>query len=190
MPSHRQLAGYDAVHQPFWVQASDPALVAANNVLPYMGWLDTDTLILYVRNAANDGWMTVGGAVLDAALPFTVSLDFYANGAALSAGHKVGFVVDDNVTLDGVSVFATADETGSVEVDFWSDVWANAPPTSADSIVGAGTKLTVSSAKKGQDNTMTSWTKSFSGQRAWVVNLHSVSTFTRLTVSLRFTRVP
>jgi len=189
MSSHRRLTGFDAVHQFCWVQSSDPSLVADNEVLAYQGWLDTDTDTLYVRNSTNTAWLTVGGATLDAALPITVNLEFTNGGAALAANQKMGFVIDDDVTLDEVSAFGTKDESGSVVVDFWADDYANGPPTVADTIVG-GTKLTLSGAKTGQDATLTSWTTSFSGKKLWVLNLDSVSTFTQLTVSLRFTRVP
>lgn len=189
MGSHRRLTGFDALHQFCWVQATDPASTPANEVTAYQGWLDTDTNSLYVRNAANTAWLEVGGGVGAAALPLTVNLDFQNGGAALAANQKVGFIVDDDVTLDEVSAFAPKDETGSAVVDFWCDTYANGPATVADTIVGAGTKLTISSAKKGQDTSLTSWTTSFSGKRLWVANLDSVSTFTQLTVSLRFTRV-
>ncbi len=70
--------------------------------------------------------------------------------------------------------------SGSATVGLWKDVYANLPPTSGDSIVGGGTKPTLSSATKSEAADLTSWTTTIAADSYLMANLDSVSTTTKL----------
>lgn len=53
----------------------------------------------------------------------------------------------------------TGQSTGSIVLDFYVDTYANWPPTGADSIVGAGTKPTISDALKSNDANLSDYTR-------------------------------
>lgn len=57
---HYQIPDVAALHPPFFVQDTDPALDPENNVSPYKGWLDTSVNRLKYRKADNTGWQLMG----------------------------------------------------------------------------------------------------------------------------------
>ena len=67
MTDHHDLTGKYAVHPFAFVQATDPALDAANQVTAHKAWIDTSVgNALKIRNASNTAWTTVlsgGGGV-------------------------------------------------------------------------------------------------------------------------------
>lgn len=90
--------------------------------------------------------------------------------------------IDFNCTI--VGVYVLADQTGSAVIDIWKDVFANYPPTIADTIC-ASAKPTIVSDAKYADTTLTGWTKSITAGDVIRFNLDSVSTITRLTIQLK-----
>jgi hypothetical protein len=76
-----------------------------------------------------------------------------------------------------------ADQSGSAVVDIWKDTYANYPPTDADSITAAA-PLTISSAIKSEDTTLTGWTTVCTAGDIIGFNVDSASTIQKLTVSL------
>lgn len=85
--------------------------------------------------------------------------------------------------VDIVSVRLLADASGSIVIDIWKDTYANFPPTDADSIT-ASAPPTISSATKSEDSTLTGWTQTGSAGDILRFNVDSVTTITRVTVSL------
>lgn len=77
-----------------------------------------------------------------------------------------------------------ADQTGSIQVDIWKDVYANYPPTVADSITGAATPA-ISSGVKNTDSTLTGWTTAITAGDTLRFNVDSVSTITRVTLAMK-----
>lgn len=82
---------------------------------------------------------------------------------------------------------ALADQSGSIVVDVWKDTYANFPPADADSIT-ASAPITISSAVKSQDATLTGWTTAISAGDVLAFNVDSVTSIQRLTISLRATK--
>jgi hypothetical protein len=84
-----------------------------------------------------------------------------------------------------------ADQSGSIVVDIFKTTYsAFDPPThpaSGDKIT-ASAPLTISTAKKSQDSTLTGWTTAFSIGDVLGFNVNSITTLTRVTVSLTATR--
>jgi len=115
-----------------------------------------------------------------------INLILNEGGNPLSTGIKGVFVVPYNGEITQYTMLA--DQTGSIVIDLWKDTYANYPPTDADSIAGAGTPPTISSAIKSQDSTLTSWTKTFSAGDIFMVNIDSATTVTWVTLELRIRR--
>ena len=80
-----------------------------------------------------------------------------------------------------------ADQTGSIVIDIWKDTYANFPPVDADSIT-ASAPPTLSSAVKSQDSTLTGWTTTITTGDILRFNVDSITTITRVTLSLKVTK--
>jgi hypothetical protein len=83
------------------------------------------------------------------------------------------------------SVMLLADQTGSVSVGIWKDVYANFPPTIADSIV-ASAPPTLSSAVKSEDSTLTGWTTALAAGDVLRFYLTSCADITKLLLVLTY----
>jgi len=113
---------------------------------------------------------------------FTVVIG--GSGAAITTGTKDTFEVPHAMTLS--SVTATADVSGSIVVDLWKDTYANYPPTDADSICSAS-PITISTATKSQDLSLTGWTKAWSQGDIILPNVDSCTTITKVSLSFKGT---
>ncbi len=112
-----------------------------------------------------------------------LSINFIIDGggSAITTGVK-GFVeIPYNMTVTGWQIFG--DQVGSVVVDVWKDTYANFPPVVGDSITGTE-KPTLASAQSNQDLNLTTWTTALSQGDILAYNVDSVSTVTRITVSI------
>lgn len=75
--------------------------------------------------------------------------------------------------------------SGSIVIDVWKDTYANYPPLVADTIT-ASAKPTLSSVIKNEDSALTGWTTSFTAGDVIGFNVDSVTTVTKVTLSLEF----
>lgn len=106
-----------------------------------------------------------------------------------------GDVLDTGIIGDLVVPFACtitkatllADQSGSVVVDIWKDTLANFPPTNADSITAAAPP-TISTATKSEDATLTGWDVDIAAGEILRFNIDSITSITRLTISLTVER--
>lgn len=126
-----------------------------------------------------------------------ITFNFEEGGGVLTTGLKkqaAWFPVDTdgptNWTVDAVVIMGLDNsETGSVTADIIveDDIGTNGPPTTADSIVGAGTKPSITSAKYSR-TTPSSWTTTTIARgSALMIELESVTTFTGLMVAVELT---
>ena len=72
-----------------------------------------------------------------------------------------------------------ADQTGSIVLDIWKDVYNNFPPTVADTIT-ASAKPTISSGIKSKDETLTGWTTSITSGDILLFKVDSCSDIKKL----------
>jgi hypothetical protein len=79
------------------------------------------------------------------------------------------------------------DASGSIVIDIWKDIYANLPPTVADTIT-ASAKPTLSSAQKSQDTTLTGWTTAIAAGDWLGFNVDSITTLKQVTLSLTLRR--
>jgi hypothetical protein len=110
-------------------------------------------------------------------------------GSVLSTGVKGYLPVDFNCTI--LQAEMLADQSGSVIVDIWKCTYANfnpgTHPVDADTIASA-TPPTISTTYKSQDSTLTSWTTTITAGDVLAFNVDSVTTITRVTVTLKVQR--
>jgi hypothetical protein len=106
-------------------------------------------------------------------------------GSAITTGVKGDLVVPYKCTITAVQLLA--DQSGSIVVDIWKDIYANFPPVLADSIT-ASAPPTISSATKSEDTTLTGWTLTLNAGDILRFNVNSVTTIQRVTLVLKVTR--
>ena len=113
-----------------------------------------------------------------------LSLTFIIDGggSAITTGQKGHLEIPFACTITGWTLLAN--QSGSIVIDVWKDTYANFPPTVADTIAGSE-KPTLSSAQKNQDLTLTTWTTAVAAGDILAFNVDSVSTVTRVILSIR-----
>lgn len=116
-----------------------------------------------------------------AAIEFVID----GGGAAITTGVKGDLEIPFACTINQATL--VADQSGSIVIDIWKDTYANFPPTVADTIT-ASAKPTLSSAAKSQDATLTGWTTSIAAGDILRFNVDSITTCTRVTLSLKVTK--
>lgn len=109
-------------------------------------------------------------------------------GSAITTGIKGDFMAPYACTISKVT--AIADQSGSIVVDIWKDTYANFPPTDADSIT-ASAPVTISSATKSQDSTLTGWStgKNIAAGDILRFNVDSCTSITRVTILIEVSEV-
>lgn len=111
---------------------------------------------------------------------FGITID--GGGSAISTGVKGDITLPFSGTILGW--YLTADQAGSIVIDVWKDVFANFPPTVADSIAGTE-KPTLSGATTNSDTNLTTWTSSISLGDVVRFNVDSAATVTKVTLVIQ-----
>lgn len=115
-----------------------------------------------------------------------LSYPLNGGGVVLATGiQRTDLVVPFDCTITKYE--ATADQSGSMVVDIWRDTYANYPPIDADSIT-ASAPVTISSATKATNSTLTGWTKTLVQGDRLRFNVDSVTAITYATIALHVTR--
>jgi hypothetical protein len=174
---------------------SDGATLATGLTFPNTGLhiLDTnashDLILAPGSNITADRTLTIttGDANRTLTLPIVsvIGITIDGGGSAITTGVK-GYV---ECPYAGTITAATlvADQSGSIVIDVWKDTYANFPPVDADSIT-ASAPPTLSSAQKSQDTTLTGWTTSVAAGDILGFNVDSITTVTRVTLTLKLER--
>lgn len=174
--STRYLTNTGSSNNPAWGQVN-----LANGVT---GNLPVTNLNSGTSASASTFWRG-DGAWSSIAPTFTVNFVIDGGGSTITTGVKGDIEIPYAATLTGWTLLA--DQSGSIQLDLWKDTYANYPPTVADTIT-ASDKPLFSSTTKGQDLSPTGWTTSVTAGDTIRVNVDSVTTCQRVTLSLRFTR--
>lgn len=132
--------------------------------------------------------LTMSGTVISstpAANIRTIGISVDGGGVVLTSGVKGDIYVPFACTITGVTLLSDTD--GSVVIDIWKNVFANYPPTDADSITG-GNEPELSTADTYQDTTLTGWTTAISAGDTLRFNIDgSPATLTRVVLQLTVT---
>jgi len=115
----------------------------------------------------------------------TIQFIIDGGGTAIVTGEKGHIIAPFDCVIKSVTTLL--DQSGSIVVDLWKDVYANFPPTIADTIV-ASAKPTVSAATKAKDSTLTGWTTTVTKGDVIAYKVDSAATATRATISLEVIR--
>lgn len=102
-------------------------------------------------------------------------------GSAITTGVKGYLEVPFGCVI--VAARMLADQSGSIVVDIWKQVYASFPPLVAQTITAAAPP-TISATTKSQDTTLTGWTTTVTAGDILAFNVNSASTVTRVTVVL------
>jgi hypothetical protein len=141
-----------------------------------------------------EAWRTTSGgdvpaealeAAFEASNSAAIAVTFDAGAEVLSTGVKGFVTVPFACTID--SVTALANTSGSIVVDVWKDTYANFPPTDADTIT-ASAPITISSAVKATDSTLTGWTTAIAAGDVLGFNIDSVTSINRLNLTIAVTK--
>jgi hypothetical protein len=141
---------------------------------------NTATPTLGVTDLVWAAWPSAAGGT--AAIEYVVD----GAGAELTGGLKGFLEIPFDCTITAGRLLA--DTAGGAIVDVWNDTYSAFPPTNADSITAAA-PLTMAAAAKSEDVTLTGWTTGIDAGDILAFNIDSVSTVTRLTISLTVERV-
>ena len=106
-------------------------------------------------------------------------------GSAITTGIKGDLEIPFDCAIDRADAFA--DTTGNITVSIWKSTYAGFAPTSTANIT-ASAPVTITSAVKSQDSTLTGWTKTIAGDSILRFNVDSCAAITRVTISLRVRR--
>ncbi len=196
--------------------AKDIIVDSAGTNVPTGALLD-NRVYSFVYDSSADGWIVgdrFGDSMFSGDYPDLVAIEAIAgttgalrktaaNTWSLDDGTTNIIFVKDNNSIDIVTgiqgdihvpfactitgVFLFADQTGSIVIDLWKDTYANFPPTDSDSIT-ASAPVTISSASKATDTTLTGWTTSITAGDIIRVNVDSVTDITRFTLAIRVKR--
>lgn len=115
---------------------------------------------------------------------FTDAIEFVIDGggSTITTGVKGDLEITYPCTIQQATLLA--DQSGSIVIDIWKDTYANFPPVDGDSIT-ASAPPTITTATKSQDATLTGWTTTVAAGDVLRFNVDSVTTLTRVTLSLK-----
>jgi hypothetical protein len=117
---------------------------------------------------------------------YSITFIIDGGGSAITTGIKGYIEIPFSCTIEQVTLLA--DQSGSIVVNIWKDIYANFPPAVGDKIT-ASAPPTIATAEKSQDATLTGWTKSISAGDILAFNVDSCTTITRVTLSLKVKKV-
>jgi hypothetical protein len=111
-----------------------------------------------------------------------VGLVIDGRGDVITTGYKKAAPIP----YDGMIVgwYLLADQTGSIVIDVWKDVWSAYPPTVADTIAGSE-KPTLVSQQQNQDHDLTTWTRRVAAGDVIAFNVDSASILTQVHLQIR-----
>lgn len=147
----------------------------------------TNTLGKLAIGTAGQALVVNSGATAPAWTTQNSSISFIIDGGgtAITTGVKGDLTIPFNCTITEWTLLC--DQSGSIVVDVWKDVYANYPPTVADTIT-ASAKPTVTTSVKNQSTTLTGWTATITAGDTLRFNVDSITTVQRVTLSLKVYR--
>jgi hypothetical protein len=107
------------------------------------------------------------------------------HGAVPQTGVRADLVIPYDLTITDWSIIA--DQSGSMQLDIWKSTLANYPPVDGGSITGSAPPA-LSNALTAASAALTGWSPALVKGDCLRINLDSVSTLTRATITLAFTK--
>lgn len=167
--------------------------IAAESQIPTLSKSKISTSGTWVLNdlpvgTANQRLRTNSAATAQEHFTEVCTLTFIIDGggSAITTGQKGHLEIPFGCTITGWTLLA--DQSGSIVIDVWKDTYANFPPTVADTIAGTE-KPTLASVQKNQDLTLTTWTTAIAIGDILAFNVDSITTVTRIVLSIRCNKI-
>jgi len=135
-----------------------------------------------VFTAAQPAFTDISGSATTSQLPARnaeIVMVIDGSGSVPSTGTYASVSINVSCTITSATLIA--DQSGSAVVDVLKSTYANFPTTAS---ITASAKPTLSSAQKETDSTLTGWTKTITAGDVLQVALNSVTTCTRLVLSI------
>ena len=145
----------------------------------------TNTLGKLGIGAAGYALVSTSGAPAWVAQFSSITFIIDGGSSVITSGVKGDLTIPFNCTITEWTLLA--DQSGSIVIDVWKDVYANYPPTVADSITGSA-KPTITASIKNQSTTLTGWTSSITAGDTLRFNVDSSTILQRVTISLKVYR--
>lgn len=115
----------------------------------------------------------------------TIEIGIDGLGSIPETGVVADIIVPYNMTITKWTIISNI--SGSIVIDLWKDTYANFPPTVTDTVTGSD-KPTLSSATKANSTALTGWTTTWTDGDIIRVNIDSVSTVTKIVLTISYTR--
>lgn len=147
------------------------------------GSLDTLAVDAIADQSAQDALPAALQGVASDVLPLWLD----NKGSALTTGHKLDYYVPWDCKITGWQLMA--DQSGSIVLDVWRQTYASYPATVTQTITG-NQKPTLSTAIKAQNLAVTAWDQFCSAGDMLRVNVDSITTVTRVLLTLFVERLP
>jgi hypothetical protein len=147
--------------------------------------------VLEIKNAADNAYAkVVADAVGDGTndtkvtnlLKSVVAFMIDGGGEAIETGIAGWVRVPFDCTITSVEM--VVDQTGSIKVDIWKQVYGSLPATNTETITGAN-EPEIAAGIKDQDTTLTDWTTSISAGDYLYFNVDSAATVEKCLVTLQ-----
>lgn len=140
-------------------------------------------------NLANTRWELLNPAIAPviantkiAAIGFI----FDGGGAALTTGVKGDLVIPFACTINSVTL--QADQSGSIVIDIWKKTYTLDSPPAVGQTITAAALPTLATHQSSQDTTLTGWTTAVAVNDMLRFNINSITTCTRVTLTLKVTK--
>jgi len=118
----------------------------------------------------------------------TAAITFIIDGAGAIYSNGLKGYIQVPFDCEIASVTMLADRVGSTVIDIWKAPYETYPPVLANSIC-ASAKPTITSAIKSSDTTLTGWNKIINSGDVLAFNVDSVTTITRVTITIDVDRI-
>jgi len=132
-------------------------------------------------SVSRTGDVTIGGTLKGVTETIIFGID--GGGAEITTGTKFYRMVDFACTVTGWTILS--DQTGDIVVDVKRSTYSGFPTTSS---IAGSEKPTLSSARKNQDNSLSTWTTSLSAGDVLEFIVDSVADVEKVTVMLKVVR--
>lgn len=135
---------------------------------------------------ADNGNVTIRGTLIGGGIVAAIAYVFDGGGAALTTGVKGDLLIPFACTINSATL--QADQSGSIVIDIWKKTYTlDSPPAVAQTIT-ASAKPTLASHQSSQDATLSGWTTSVAANDMLRFNIDSITTCTRVTLTLKVTK--
>lgn len=113
------------------------------------------------------------------------SISFFIDGLdnEIPTGQAGYLLIPFSCEIDEVSLLA--DQTGSITIDIWKDVYANYADIDNDDSITNDTGIAISNDVKDQDSTLTDWTTSITANDVLIFNIDSCTNITQCLLTLK-----